>query len=74
MPLPWTIEKVPPPKKSEKLPLRLTPCYNAAMERPSVYLETSVLSYLASRPSRDVIVLNTPIICTPAELGDDNVE
>ncbi|MBS1224064.1 MAG: hypothetical protein H6R24_742 [Proteobacteria bacterium] len=26
------------------------------MEKPSVYVETSVISYLASKPSRDVIV------------------
>jgi len=27
------------------------------MEKPSVYVETSVISYLASKPSRDVIVV-----------------
>ena len=32
-------------------------CYTCSMDRQSVYIETSIVSYLASRPSRDVIVL-----------------
>jgi len=36
----------------------------------SVYLETTFISYLVARPSRDLLVAGhrMPIICTPEEL------
>jgi hypothetical protein len=52
--------------------------------KSSVYLETTVVSYLTSRASRDVVLaahrwsrpaagrdIQPPIICTPEELTED---
>jgi len=48
---------------------------------PTLYIETTIPSYLVSKPNRDIIILahqqlnkewgyETPIICTPEELID----
>ncbi|MDQ7823966.1 MAG: type II toxin-antitoxin system VapC family toxin [Candidatus Eremiobacteraeota bacterium] len=36
---------------------RIVLCYTLIMERPSLYLETTIISYLGGRISRDVVVL-----------------
>ena len=57
------------------------------MPKRRVYLETTIVSYLTGRPSRDLVIaahqeltlewweyrdkFSPPVICTPEELGEE---